>query len=48
MFEDNLTIRETKKVQKHRNAVILVVVLILLSLFPNLFLGGVFFPSLLN
>ena len=48
MFEDNLTIRETKRVQKHRNAVILVVVLIMLTILPKLFLGGVFFPNLLN
>lgn len=48
MFEDNLTIRETKRVQKHRNAVILVVVLLMLTILPKLALGGIFFPSLLN
>lgn len=41
MFEDNLTIRETKRVQKNRNGVLVVLAVISLLILPKLLFGEV-------
>lgn len=48
MFEDNLTIKETKRVQKDRNGVLVVLVVILLLILPKLLFGGVILNSINN
>ena len=48
MFEDNLTIKETKKVQKNRNPVLVVLVIIFLLIFPKLLFGDIFILKSIN
>ena len=48
MLEDNLTIKETKRVQKDRNGVLVVLVVILLLILPKLLFGGVILNSINN
>lgn len=48
MLEDNLTIKETKRVQKDRNGVLVVLVVILLLILPKLLFGGVILNSVNN
>ena len=48
MFEDNLTIRETKKVQKNRNSVLVVLAIIFLLIFPKLLFGDIFILKSIN
>ncbi|WP_394010738.1 CPBP family intramembrane glutamic endopeptidase [Anaerococcus cruorum] len=48
MFEDNLTIKETKKVQKNRNPVLVVLIIIFLLIFPKLWLGDIFILKSIN
>ena len=48
MFEDNLTIRETKKIQKNRNPVLVVLAIIFLLIFPKLLFGDIFILKSIN
>ena len=48
MFEDNLTIKETKRVQKNRNPVLVVLAIIFLLIFPKLWLGDIFILKSIN
>lgn len=48
MLEDNLTIKETKRVQKDRNGVLVVLVVILLLILPKVLFGGVILNSINN
>lgn len=48
MLKDNLTIRETKRVQKDRNGVLVVLAVILLLIFPKLLFGEVILNSINN
>ena len=48
MLEDNLIIKETKRVQKDRNGVLVVLVVILLLILPKLLFGGVILNSVNN
>ena len=48
MFKDNLTIKETKRVQKNRNPVLVVLAIIFLLIFPKLWLGDIFILKSIN
>ncbi|MFO3717254.1 CPBP family intramembrane glutamic endopeptidase [Anaerococcus sp. ENR1011] len=48
MFEDNLTIRETKKIQKNRNPVLVVLAIIFLLIFPKLLFEDIFILKSIN
>ncbi|SUU93184.1 CAAX amino terminal protease self- immunity [Anaerococcus octavius] len=48
MFEDNLSIRETKKVQKNRNAVLVTIFLLFIVTLPQILLGVIVIPGVLQ